>query len=213
MIAEQNVVFTSHGPITVRMHHDARYRGVVALFDGDGTGENPLHFVFLACHADMADESPVATTERLTKELAEAVLTGLRNQQGDVANILRSSNASAVETGRYYSVMVGHLIHRQINLAALGEVGALRLSANVREVMKPNVVRIGEHAILNASFGIGFMEEGIQVTEFDLAEDEMLLMTIGERGGDTVSYDDVQALIENVVGTAQSSPPVVAVVR
>jgi len=123
MITDQNVVLTSRGPITVRVQRDVpKYRGATALSDGDGTRERPLHFVLLACHADMADEAPADVIERNTSALAEKVLVLLRNQQSDVGDVLRTSNAAAAATDRYYSIVAGRVTQRNVIVGALGSV-------------------------------------------------------------------------------------------
>jgi len=82
-------------------------------------------------------------------------------------------------------------------------------------IITPNVVRIGEHAILDAAFGIGFKEETVNAKQFDLDPDATLLLIVGEEGGaagSTARHQDAEAFIEDVVSAARSSPPIVAVV-
>lgn len=218
MITDQNFDLTSRGPITVRVQHDARfYRGVVALLDGDGTRERPLHFVFLGCHADMADEAPIATTERFTRALAEEVLVRLRNDQGDLGDVLQASNAAAAATDRYYSIAAGRVTQRNVIVSAVGRVTAMKEWADARTpVITPNVVRVGGNAILNGVFGIGFQEEAVSTKQFDLEDGARLLLIVGEEAaatGITTRYRDAEALIEDVVRAARVSPPIVAVVR
>lgn len=217
MITDQNDVLALRGPLAVRVHQDARfYRGVVALLDGDGTRERPLHFVFLACHADMADEAPIATTQRLTSALAEEVVARLRNETSDVKDVLQASNAAAAATDRYYSIAAGRVTQRNVNIGALGRVDATVLKGNRRTpLITPNVVRIGEHAILDGVFGIGFRDEALQAKQLDLDADAKLLLTIGDEAGAIgMSGDqDAEGLIEDVFSAARVSLPIVAVVR
>jgi hypothetical protein len=217
MTINQNVVLTSLGGITVRAHHDARfYRGAAALLEGDGTYERPLHFVFLACHADMADEAPIETTERLTKVLAEEVMARLRNDQSDVTDVLRASNAAAAATDRYYSIAAGRLTQRNVIVGAIGSVGAMVARGTARtSVVTPNVVRVGEHAILNAVFGIGFQEEAMSARQLNLEDDAVFLLIIGKEPaiGIIARHEHAEGLIEDVVRAAGISPPIVAVVR
>ena len=216
MTANQNFVHKSRGPITVRVCQEARfYRGVAALWDGDGTADSPLHFVLLACHADMADESPIAISERLTITLAEAVLTCLRKQPDNLRDVLRSSNACAVEMDSYYSIVVGRLVQRHVTLSALGKVEAVRVSGDIHEsLVTPTAVRIRNRAILTAAFGIGFSEEALQIQEFDLREDEMLLTVVGGDGAASRRrHVGADALIDSVAGDSDVFPPVIAVVR
>jgi len=218
MITNSNVVVTSRGPITVRIQHDARfYRGVAALLDGDATHDRPLHFVLLACHADMADEAEISTTQRLTISLAEEVLTRLRTQQGDITAVLQASNVAAVATDRYYSVAAGHVTSGNVIVGALGSVDAIVVKGSARQsIITPNVVRIGEHPILNGAFGLGFKEEAVQVKQLDLENEGMLLLVIGDDGAVTGSgsrHQNAEAFIEEVVSAARVSPPIVALVR
>jgi hypothetical protein len=216
MITDQNVTLTSRGSLTVRVQHDAHfYRGVAALLDGDGTPERPLHFVFLACHSDMADEAPIATTERLTSMLAEEVLGRLRNEQIDVREVLQISNAAAVATDRYYSVVVGRVRRRNVIVGAVGSVDGMVAKGNARmPIITPNVLRVGEHAILNGAFGIGFKEEAVTANQFDLEDDATFCVIIGEVGaiGSSGEHRDAEAFIEGVVLASRTSPPIVAVV-
>lgn len=217
MIRDQNDLLTLRGPLAVRVHQDARfYRGVAALLDGDGTRERSLRFVFLACHADMADEAPIATTQRLTSALAEEVLARLRNETSDVKDIRQASNAAAAATGRYYSIAVGRVIQRHVNIGSLGRVDATVLRGSARTpLITPNVVRIGEHEILDGVYGIGFREEAVQTKQLDLDTDATLLLTIGDEAPATgmAGEQDAEALIEHVFNAARVSPPIVAVVR
>jgi hypothetical protein len=212
-------VLTSHGGITVRLHRDARfYRGAAAILDGDGTRERPLHFVFIACHADMADEAPIETTERLTEALAEEVLARLRNVQSDVRDVLRASNAAALATDRYYSIAAGRVTRPNVIISAVGKVVAMKEWADARKtpVITPNVIRVGEHAILNGVFGIGFQEEAVSTKQFDLEDGATLLLIVGEEVatmGSIVWHQDAESFIEDFVRTARISPPIVAVVR
>lgn len=218
MITHQNDVLALRGPLAARVHHDARfYRGVAALLDGDGTRERPLHFVFLACHADMADESPIETTQRLTSALAEEVLARLRNETSDIKDVLQASNAAAAATDRYYSIAAGRVTERNVNIGALGRVDATVIKGNARTpLITPNVVRIGEHAILDGVFGLGFREEAVQMKQLDLDADAKVLLIIGDEAAaiaSTSGDQDAEALIEDVFSAARISPPIVAVVR
>ena len=218
MITDQKVILMSCGPITVRVQRDAaKYHGAIALSDGDGTHERPLHFVLLACHADMADDAPIEATERATKALAEAVLTRLQNDQSDVGDILESSNAAAADTGRYYSVAAGRFTQSHVRIAALGKVEATLVATNTQEVIvTPNVIRIGENAILNASFGIGFKKEAVRVKDLSIEDDQMLLVTIGA-GGATIAASsrrhDAESFIDDLMSAVRVAPPIVAVMR
>ena len=218
MITDENAVLISRGPITVRVQRDARsYRGVVALFDGDGTHDRPLHFVFLACHADMADDAPIATTERMTSTLAEGVLAQLRDTRRQVRDVLRTSNVAAEDTGRYYSIAVGRIMDRDVTVGGLGKVHAILVRGNARTpIIAPNVVQIGDQAILDGSFGIGFKEEAVNATQLKIEDDTTLLLVIGEvatiDARDIVGHQGVESLIEHVARDAETSPPIIAVV-
>jgi hypothetical protein len=218
MTMDQNVLLTSRGQITIRVDHDARfYRGVAALLDSDGTRERPLHFVFLACHADMADEAPIATTERLTKALAEEVLVRSRNQQNDVRGVLEASNAAAAATDRYYSIVAGRVTQSKVSFGAVGSVDAIVARGTARTTLiTPNVVRVGEHAVFNGAFGVGFQVEAVSAKQFDIENGATLLLMVGKEGaptGSTTRHQDAESLIEDVVRAARISPPIVAVVR
>jgi hypothetical protein len=218
MITNQNIVVTSRGPITVRVHHDLRFfRAAVALLEGDGTREHSLHFVLLACHADMADEAPIATTERLTSALAEEVLACLSKKQSDIRDVLKASNVAAAATDRYYSILAGRVTQRNVIIGALGSVHGVVVKGSARSpVITPNVVRIGEHAVLDGVFGIGFREEAVSAKQFDLDHDATLLLIIGEEAAaaDSIArHREAEAFIENVVRAARIYPPIVAVVR
>jgi hypothetical protein len=194
------------------------YRGAAAaVLEGDGTHEHPLHFVLLACHADMADEAPIPTTERLTSALAEEVPARLAKTQSDIRDILQASNAAAAATDRYYSIAVGRITQRNLIVGAIGRVDAIVVKGNARSpVITPNVVRIGEHAILDGVFGIGFREEAVSAKQFDLEDDATLLLIIGGEGAAADSdarHQDAEAFIECVVRAAPISPPIVAVTR
>lgn len=213
----QDVVLPSRGRIIIRVQPDApKYRGVIALSAGEGTRESPLHFVFLACHADMADDASIATTERSTMVLAEAVFARLMDQRSDVRDVLHASNSAAVDTDRYYSIVLGRVMQRDVTIAAVGEVHASLVSAPTHEpIVMPNVVRAGEYAILNAAFGIGFNDEAVNVRQFRLAEDAMLLLIIGGNGaiGSTLTNDDAESFIEHVASAECVASPIVAIVR
>lgn len=219
MITYEKPVLVSRGPITVRVQRDARfYRGVVALFDGDGTHDLPLHFVFLACHADMADEAPIATTERMTSALAEGVLAQLRDARRPVRDVLRTSNAAAEDTGRYYSITLGRMTDSNVAVAFLGKVEAILVRGNARTpIIAPNVVQIGDQAILDGSFGIGFKEEAVNATQLKIEDDTTLLLVIGEitalDARDIVGHQGAESLIEHVARDAETSPAIIAVVR
>ena len=208
-------MLTSRGPLTVRVQRDVpKYRGATAVSDGDGTHERPLLFVLLACHADMADDASIDTTERATRGLAETVLARLKYQQGTVGQVLQSTNADAVNTGRYYSIVAGRLTLSHVIIAALGAVDVTLVSTNVRKaIVTPNVVRVGEFTILDASFGIGFKKDAVNEREFDLSGDERMLLIIGENGvsiGSRPPCLDAEAFIEDVVNLAHVSLPIVA---
>lgn len=216
MITDQNV--TSRGPITVRVQRDAPgYRAATALSDGDGTRERPLHFVLLACHADMADEAPVDVIERNTSAVAEEVLVHLRNEQSDAGDVLRMSNAAAAATDRYYSIVAGCVTQRNVSVAVLGSVAGIVARGNARTaIITPNVLRVGEHAILDGAFGIGFKEDAVTAKQFDLEDDASLLLIIGkelEAISSTAGHRDAEAFIDDVVLAASIVPPIVAVVR
>lgn len=218
MITHQNDVLALRGPLAVRVRHDARfYRGVAALLDGDGTRERPLHFVFLACHGDMADEAPIAATQQLTDALAGEVLARLRSGTNAVNDVLQESNAAAAATDRYYSIVTGSLTGRNVNVAAVGSVNATLLRGSTRTpFITPNLVRVGEHAILDGVFGIGFREEAVQMKQLDLKADEKLLLIIGDdtaASGTTPGEQDVEASIEDVFTDARISSPIIGVVR
>jgi hypothetical protein len=219
MITDQNIAVVSRGPVTARIQHDARfYRGAAAVLEGDATRERPLHFVLLACHADMADESPITTTERMTNALAEEVLARLGTKDGDEGDVLQASNAAAVATDRYYSIVVGRVTQRRVSVGALGSVvGVIVNGKAAAAIITPNVVRIGDHAILDGVFGLGFRQEAVQVKEFDLEDEATLLLMIGEDTSTApmtaAHHQDVEAIIESVLRAARISPPIVAVVR
>jgi hypothetical protein len=218
MITDQNVALTSRRPITVRVQRDAaKYRAATALSDGDGTRERPLHFVLLACHADMADEAPSDVIERNTSVLAEEVLVRLQNEQSDVRHVLQMSNAAAAATNRYYSIVAGRVTQRNVSVGAIGSVAGILAEGNVRTpIITPNVLRVGEHAILNGTFGIGFKEEAVTANQFNLDNDATLLLIIGDEAeaiGSTAEHRDAESFIERIVLAARTSPPIVAVVR
>lgn len=217
MIADEDVTLTSRGAITVRVQQDApKYRAATAVADGDGTPERPLCFVLLACHADMADETPADAIERSTSALRNEVLNRLENGGDDIRQVLQAANGSAAATDRYYSIVIGRVAGQTVMLAAVGNVTATLVSAErATAVITSNTVRIGKHAILNGAFGIGFKEEALNAAELQLDGDSALLLIVGEEEAaiDETQRRDARSLIEEVVRGARISPPIVAVVR
>jgi hypothetical protein len=218
MIADENDLVTSQGPLTVRVQHGTRYySGVSALLDGDGTPKHPLHFVLMACHADAADEELIATSQQFTSALAERVLAGLRSEEIEIRDVLRAANVAAAATDRYYSIVAGRVVQRSVTIGTLGGVDANVLRGNsCMPVTTPNVVRIGEHVILDGVFGIGFKEEALHTTQLHLAADAALLVIIGHRTARICSTSrdrSAAALIEDVRAAAGISPPIIAVVH
>jgi hypothetical protein len=201
--------------MTVRVQRDVpTYRGVVVRWSGDGSTERPLHFVFLACHSDMADEAPRDLTEAATETLANTVLSTLQNSTRDVRSAIRFSNAAAAETGRYYSLSVGRVTPHDVTIATVGRVAAI-VAETGDAIATPNVVRVGQHEIISGAFGIGFEDAAVQVGDVERNGAKTLLITVGGVHAAMVGSPlrDARALIESALGATSAGMPIVAVVR